>query len=76
MKRDDPRLFRRQLQPKLSQSFAQYSVEALRIFFVLKRAHKIIRVPHQTRFPSTVFLDNLVKPQIKCIMQVYVGQNG
>ena len=42
--------------PNFPSRFSQLLVEAFRVFLMLEGAHKIIRIPDQARFPSTVGL--------------------
>jgi hypothetical protein len=54
IKRDNPCLFCRHFQPELPKPFAKHTIEALCVFLVLKRAHKVIRVSNQARFTRRV----------------------
>jgi hypothetical protein len=76
MKRDNPCLVRCQLQVELCQSFAKHTIEAFRIVLILKGADKIIGISYQTSFTSTVFLDDLMEPQVQDVMEVHIGQDG
>jgi hypothetical protein len=74
--RDHPRLVRRPLQPAFAQPLAQLPVEPLRVGLLLERAHDIVRVANQARFAPTSWLDHVVKPQVKRIVQVHIREDG
>jgi hypothetical protein len=51
-------------------------IEAVGLLRILKRGHKIVRVPDQTGLTATAGLDHFLKPQVEGIVQIYIGQDG
>ena len=74
--RNNPRFLCRQFQPELPQSLSQPFIEALGVCLFLECAHKIIRISDQARFPTTVRDDHFLKPQVECVVQVHIGEEG
>lgn len=69
-------LLGRQDQPEFLQAWPQGRVEPLRLPLILKCADIIIGVSEQARFPPTLRLDHLLKPQVEHLVQVHIGQHG
>src|ERR1035437_316810 len=74
-KAQQPCLFFSQFQPEFLESIRQALLEPFRITAVLEVQHEIIRKPRQVRLPFTRRLDLLLKPEIKNVVQVDVGQD-
>ena len=71
--RDHPCLLRCHLQSTRAQPWPQLLREALGLLLILKRGHQIIRVPNQTRFPSTGLWDHVCAPPITRVVQEPLG---
>ena len=60
------------LKSELAQPFTQSSAEFLRVHFVLKTDDKVVRITNQSGIPGAALADNLFKPQIKCVVKIYI----
>jgi hypothetical protein len=74
--RHHPRLVRCHLQPTRAETWLQLWLEAVVLLLLLKRSHKIVRIPDQTGLPATAGLDHLLKPQVEGIVPIDIGQDG
>ncbi len=74
--RDEPRLGRRQLQAELLSPLPQHIVEAFCLCLVFERTYQVVRIPHETRFASTVPFDHFCTPHIEPIVQEHIGEYG
>ncbi len=63
-----------QLQAVLFESELKHLKEGRGVLFILECADEIIRVSNETRLASYVSLHHLLKPQVKCVVQVHVGE--
>jgi hypothetical protein len=69
-------LFRMQFKVEVSKSLPQCTLYVLGIICILHLADEIICVSHQMSLPFDVWLYFLLKPQIKHIVQEYIGEYG
>jgi hypothetical protein len=72
----DTGLFRRQHQVKFPQTLAHVPLHILKIAMVLKATYIVVSESHQQRISTALWFHNLLKPQIKHVMQVDVSQHG
>jgi hypothetical protein len=69
------RLVSSQLEAELSEPKLESLEEGLGVSLILKCANEVIGVSDQTRFPLRVGLHHFLKPQIKRLVQVHMGEH-
>ena len=73
---DQPRFILIQFQVEFQQSFPKINLEPFSVPTVLKADHKVIAVPDDDNVTTGKLVSPLVRPQIKHIMKIYIGQQG
>ena len=53
---------------------AEALIEPFRIGLVFKRRYEVIRETDQARFATTVSFNDFLKPQIRGVVQVHIGE--